>query len=146
MREGGFIGYPTGWLLAVADDADQAATCLKAVTQVAPDAEAVMMEGPDAAARFDGLGRRSGRRAWWRRAMQQLAMDQMPDFLWYEEALRHGRRVIAVRTPNADLRRKVVDALQAAGAHFINYFGSWTTEAISPWRGEEPNVPQIMRR
>jgi hypothetical protein len=70
----------------------------------------------------------------------------MPDFLWYEEALRHGRRVIAVRTPNADLRRKVVDALQAAGAHFINYFGSWTTEAISPWRGEEPNVPQIMRR
>ena len=146
MQEGGFIGYPTGWLLAVADDADTAAAGLEAAKQVAPDAEAVIMEGAEAAARFDGLGRHSGRMAWWRRAMQQLAMDQMPDFLWYEEALRQGRRVIAVHVPSADLRRKVGDSLQRAGAHFINYFGSWTTEAISPWRGDEPNVPQIMRR
>ena len=104
------------------------------------------MAGPDAAARFDGLGRRSGRMAWWRRMMQQLAMDQMPDFLWYEEALRQGRRVVAVRVPQADIRRQVADALDGEGAHFINYFGRWTTEAISAWRGEEPNVPQIMRR
>ena len=75
------------------------------------------MEGPDAAARFDGLGRRSGRMAWWRRAMQQLAMDQMPDFLWYEEALRHGRRVVAVHAPNADLRSKAVAALQLGQGH-----------------------------
>jgi len=146
MQEGGFIGYPTGWLLAVADDADRAAACLTAVEQVAPEAQAVVLEGPDAAARFDGLGRRSGRMAWWRRMMQQLAMDQMPDFLWYEEALRQGRRVVAVHAPEPALRRKAVDALQDVGAHFINYFGRWTTEAISPWRGEEPNVPQIMRR
>jgi len=146
MQEGGFIGYPTGWLLAVVDDADRAAASLTAVKQVAPDAQAVVLEGPDAAARFDGLGRRSGRMAWWRRMMQQLAMDQMPDFLWYEEALRQGRRVVAVHAPEPALRRKAVDALQDVGAHFINYFGRWTTEAISPWRGEEPNVPQIMRR
>jgi len=146
MQEGGFIGYPTGWLLAVADDADRAAACLAAVTGVAPDMPALMLEGPDAAARFDGMGRRSGRMAWWRRAMQQLAMDQMPDFLWYEEALRQGRKVIAVRVPNADSRRKAAAALESGGAHFINYFGRWTTEAIAPWRGEEPNVPQIMRR
>ena len=146
MQDGGFIGYPTGWLLAVADDADQAAACLAALNGVGPDVPVVMLEGPDAAARFDGMGRRSGRMAWWRRAMQQLAMDQMPDFLWYEEALRHGRKVIAVNAPNADLRSKVVAALESGGAHFINYFGSWTTEAIAPWRGAEPNVPQIMRR
>lgn len=146
MQDGGFIGYPTGWLLAVADDAEVAAACLTALKRVAPDAQAVILEGADAAARFDGLGRRSGRMAWWRRTMQQLAMDQMPDFLWYEEALRQGRRVVAVRAPKADLRSTVVVALQLAGAHFINYFGRWTTEAISPWRGEEPNVPQIMRR
>ncbi len=146
MQDGGFIGYPTGWLLAVADDADQAAACLAAVNGVGPDVPVVTLEGPDAAARFDGMGRRSGRMAWWRRAMQQLAMDQMPDFLWYEEALRHGRKVIAVNAPNADLRSKVVAALESGGAHFINYFGSWTTEAIAPWRGAEPNVPQIMRR
>ncbi len=146
MQEGGFIGYPTGWLLAVADDADAAAACLAALKRVAPEAQVVVMEGPDAAARFDGLGRRSGRMAWWRRAMQQLAMDQMPDFLWYEEALRHGRRVIAVHAPETGLRSKAVAALQPAGAHFINDFGTWTTEAISSWRGEEPNVPQIMRR
>jgi hypothetical protein len=146
MQEGGFIGYPTGWLLAVSDDADQAKAGLDAVKRDCPDAEAVVMEGPEAAARFDGMGRRSGRLAWWRRAMQQLAMDQMPDFLWYEEALRQGRKVVAVHAPNADVRSRAVTALQSAGAHFINYFGSWTTEAIAPWRGEEPNVPQIMRR
>ena len=128
MQEGGFIGYPTGWLLAVADDADIATACLEAVRRVAPDAEALVLEGTDAAARFDGLGRRSGRMAWWRRAMQQLAMDQMPDFLWYEEALRQGRRVVAVRVANSDLRSKAVAALEPAGAHFINYFGRWTTE------------------
>ena len=89
----------------------------------------MILEGADAAARFDGLGRRSGRMAWWRRTMQQLAMDQMPDFLWYEEALRQGRPVVAVRAPKADLRSTAVAALQSAGAHFINYFGSWTTEA-----------------
>ena len=146
MQEGGFIGYPTGWLLAVADDADAAAACLVALKQVAPEVEAVILEGADAAARCDGLGRRSGRMAWWRRAMQQLAMDQMPDFLWYEEALRHGRRVIGVHAPKPGLRSKAVVALQSTGAHFINYFRTWTTEAISSWRGEEPNVPQIMRR
>jgi hypothetical protein len=146
MEEGGFIGYPTDWLLAVADDAEVATACLEAVRRAAPDAEAAVLEGTDAAERFDGLGRRSGRVAWWRRAMQQLAMDQMPDFLWYEEALRQGRRVVAVRAANSDLRRKVVQQLESAGAHFINFFGRWTTEAISTWRGEEPNVPQIMRR
>ena len=146
MREEGFIGYPTGWLLAVADDVDLASACIAAVKQVAPDAQAAVLEGPDAAARFDGLGRRSGRLAWWRRMVQLLAMDQGPDFLWYEEALRQGRRVVAVHAPQPALRRKVADALQDAGAHFINYFGRWTTEAISPWRGEEPDVPEIMRR
>ena len=145
MREGGFIGYPTGWLLAVFDDPRQAAGLADALTSSADGPEVTVLQGPEAAARFDGLGTGSGR-AWWRRAFQQLAMDQMPDFLWYEEAVKRGAAVLAVRAPDRESRALLVARLRESGAHFINYFGSWATESIIPWRGEEPDVPQVMRR
>jgi hypothetical protein len=73
-------------------------------------------------------------------------MDQMPDFLWYEEAIKGGAAVLAVRAPDRHQRVSLVARLRAAGAHFVNYFGSWATESIIPWRGDEPDVPQLMRR
>lgn len=145
MREGGFIGYPTGWLLAVFDDPQQASAVADALSADSNSPDVAVLRGPEAAARFDGLGRGSGL-AGWRRALQQLAMDQMPDFLWYEEAIKRGAVVLAVRAPDRAHRASLVPLLQTAGAHFINYFGSWATESISPWRGEEPDVPQVLRR
>jgi hypothetical protein len=145
MRGGGFIGYPTGWLLAVSNG-QLSAEKLERLKAEVSGAELTVLNGAEAADRFDGLGRTSGRRAWWRRAMQQLSMDQMPDFLWYEEALRRGDTVVAIRATDSGVRRRAAAALAQAGGHFINYFGSWSTEAIAPWRGPEPPVPQIMRR
>jgi len=145
MREGGFIGYPTGWLLAVFDDPQQAVAMADALATSADAPEMAVLQGPQAAARFDGLGRGGGL-AGWRRALQQLAMDQMPDFLWYEEAVKRGAAVLAVRAPDRAYRALLVPRLRQAGAHFINYFGSWATESITPWRGDEPDVPQVMRR
>jgi hypothetical protein len=72
-------------------------------------------------------------------------MDQMPDFLMYEVALREGRAVLGVR-PSDDRRAAVIKLLWGHGAHFINRFGTWATEEISAWRGPMPEVPPLMRR
>jgi hypothetical protein len=146
VRESGFIGYPTGWLLAVFDDPQQAGRVADSLSGEADAPQVMLLQGAEGAARLDGLGRLSGRRAWWRRAFQQLAMDQMPDFLWYEKAVRRGGAVLGVRVPDRERREAFVRQLRSEGAHFLNYFGSWATESISPWRGEEPDVPQILRR
>ena len=37
-------------------------------------------------------------------------------------------------------------AVGALAAHFINRFGAWATEEISPWRGTMPDLPQHMQR
>jgi hypothetical protein len=141
-----FIGYPSGWILGVVDDAPKADGLedeLEA-TGIGAD-DRVVLAGPDAARRLDGLGASSGFVARLRRAGQYLAMDQMPDFLMYEVALREGRAVIGVRPPDAQ-RAAVVEAMKRHGAHFINRFGTWSTEEVLPWRGPMPDIPQLMRR
>ena len=141
-----FIGYPTGWILGVVDDrsdadrltADLAATGLG-------DGDLMVLAGAEDARRLDGLGRESGILARVHRITQYLAMDQMPDFLMYEVALREGRVVVGVRPADAQ-RAAVVSVLKGHRAHFINRFGAWSTEEVLPWRGPMPDVPQLMRR
>ena len=141
-----FIGYPGGWILGVVDD-PAAANGLDRDLDAAGIGvdDRLVLAGADAARRLDGLGTSSGFVARLRRAGQYLAMDQMPDFLMYEVALREGRAVIAVRPPDAR-RAAVVDAMKRHSAHFINRFGTWSTEEVLPWRGPMPDIPQLMRR
>jgi hypothetical protein len=42
--------------------------------------------------------------------------------------------------------RRAVETLRRTGAHFINYFGRFTTEEFERWRGTEPELPGFMRR
>ena len=144
---GALISYPTGWTLAVLDDpseADAAAVELQADDVVADDL--IVMAGDGAAAGIERLGAGSGATARFRRAMQFLAMDQLPDFHVYELALEQGRAIVAVRIGEPDERRRAVDLLRRHGAHFVNRFGTWATEEIVPWRGTMPQVPQHMQR
>jgi hypothetical protein len=141
-----FIGYPTGWILAVFDEsgaAERAAAGLRAAG--VSDDDLMLLVGADAARRLDGLGTSSGLVARLRRLTQFLAMDQMPDFLMYEVALREGRAVLGVR-PADKGRSRVIEILRGDGAHFINRFGNWATEEISAWRGPMPDIPPLMRR
>ena len=143
---GSFIGYPTGWILGVIDDPSDAADVESdlAASGIGPD-DRMILTGAQSARRLDGLGSQSGFLARMRRATQYLAMDQMPDFLMYEVALREGRAVVGVR-PNDTDRSAAVDVLKRHGAHFINRFGAWSTEEVLPWRGPMPEIPQLMRR
>ena len=143
---GQFIGYPTGWVLGVIDDpADaQKLEAELAAAAIGSD-DRMVLTGADGARRLDGLGSNSGFVARMRRATQFLAMDQMPDFLMYEVALREGRAVIGIR-PSDSERSAAIEVLRRHGAHFINRFGAWSTEEVLPWRGPMPEIPQLMRR
>jgi hypothetical protein len=139
-----FIGYPAGKVLAVFDRAADAARAIAAVaTPRAADVE--RFDGPSDADRFDATGQRHGRVARVLRTVQFSLMDQLPALAWYEAALREGKSVVAVRTRNRAGTIKVVEALRAAGGHFINHFGRAATEEFVRWQGPEPNVPSLMK-
>ncbi len=80
------------------------------------------------------------------RAFQFLSMDQLPDFLVYERAIEDGRAVVAVRVADRKRIGAVRPVLERYGAHFMNYFGRLSTEEVSLWRGDEPEIPDVLRR
>ncbi len=142
-----FIKYPTGRLYAVLDEPAAGGRAVEALVAAGIAADRVeVLRGDTAADAFDGTGTRHGPLARVRRTLEFTLMDQMPDFAWYEAAIRDGRTVIAVRPGGASQRRKAVDALTGLGGHFINYFGRFATEEIARWRGAEPAVPDYLRR
>jgi len=141
------IRYPTGWLLAVVDDADTAAQAAAAVTAAGIDpADVRVLSGADGRTAFAELGASTSPLARIIRGVQFMSMDQMPDLPAYEKGIEEGRTVIAVRPKGRPALLKAKDALAANGAHFQNYFGRFMTEEFSRWRGTEPDLPDHLRR
>lgn len=144
---GRFIGYPSGWLLAVIDDPANAAAAARDLAGAGvAEADVIVLTGAEDARRLDGLGTSSGLVARVRRATQFMTMDQMPDFLLYELAAESGRSVVGVRSRAHIERDALLAILRGHGAHFINRFGSWTTEEIAHWSGPHPQIPHYMHR
>jgi len=141
-----FIGYPVGRVLAVFDRSGDADRAIDAFASIGGGAAAIeRFHGSADADRFDATGRRHGPVARVLRTVQFSLMDQLPAMAWYEAALREGRTVVAVRTRNRAATLRAVEALKAAGGHFINHFGRAATEEFGRWRGPEPNVPSLMK-
>jgi hypothetical protein len=142
-----FIKYPRGRLYAVIDDPGAGAPAAGALVAAGIGPSRVeILRGDTAADSFDGTGARHGLLARIRRALEFTLMDQMPDFAWYEAAIREGRTVVSVRTNDRGVVRRAAEVLLDRGAHFVNYFGRFATEEIAPWRGPEPRVPDYLRR
>jgi hypothetical protein len=140
------IGYPTGWTLAVFDDAEAAAAAARALeSEGVPRDDLVVLAGT-AGEGLDRLGSSSGIGARVRRAMQFMTMDQLPDLHVYELALERAQAVVGVRLADEHHRRAAIATIQRHGGHFINRFGAWATEEIAPWRGPMPDLPQHMQR
>ena len=141
------ITYPTQRLLAVIDDparAREAATALGAAGVAPGDVE--VLAGTDGRAQLAALGSRPNPLSRLVRAFQFLSMDQLPDFLVYERAIDDGRAVVAVRVTSRGRIATLRPILERFGAHFMNYFGRLSTEEISLWRGDEPTIPDVLRR
>ena len=149
IQDGRFIGYPVDRMLAAFDDA---ARCSRGGRRAARRRAAPIGTSRSSAARRAPIGstaaaRRTGRSPRLRRLVSFTVMDQLPDFAWYEHAVR--RRRGGPHGPGP--RRRGEDEPPRArfaptGAHFINYYGRFATEELERWRGPEPDIPSLMRR
>ena len=140
------ITYPTSRLLGVIDRSEDATVAVQALL-AARGADAVdLLAGEEGLDRLGRMGPKPGPFSRVVRAFQFMSMDQTPDFLVYERALLDGRAVIAVKVSERDRMRAAAAVLTRAGAHFLNYFGRYMTEEVTLWRGEEPPIPDALRR
>ncbi|HJP89880.1 MAG TPA: hypothetical protein VJ850_12665 [Candidatus Limnocylindrales bacterium] len=141
-----FIGYPNRQLLGVFDSDASADRAVEALLAAGAPAKGIQrFSGPADAVRFDATGERHGIAARIRRIVQFSLMDQLPAMAWYEAALQQGRTVVAVHTTNSAETKRAVEAMKAAGGHFINRFGRLATEEFARWQGPEPPVASLMK-
>ena len=144
---GRFIAYPNRAVVAVVNDPSAAAAAARDLEAAGFEAGAItVLEGPQGAARIDGMGRAHGLGSRLRRLLAFTVMDQLPDFVLYERALREGRSVLIVRAPGDADKRRAHEILRARGGHFANYYGRFATEELDLWRGPEPDIPDVLRR
>jgi hypothetical protein len=140
------ITYPTSRLLGVVDRPEDAPGVVQALL-AAGGADAVdLLVGEEGLDRLGRMGPKPGPLSRVVRAFQFMTMDQTPDFLVYERALLDGRAVIAVKVSGRERMRAAAAVLTREGAHFLNYFGRYMTEEVTLWRGEEPPIPDSLRR
>ena len=141
------IRYPSRQVLTVIDESPAA---LAAATDLrsagVADDRIVVLEGAEAADRMDGMGGSHGLRGRLRRLTEFTVMDQLPDFVLYERALRDGRTVLAVGARGDADKRLVHEIVRRHGGHFTNYYGRFATEELDLWRGPEPDMPGVLRR
>ena len=141
------LTYPTDHLLGVIDDAARAAEAASVlIANGFRPGDVTILRGEEG---MERLAPSEGVRGIWTklvRAVQYTTMDQMPDFPAYVAALKDGRVVVAV---HARSRRRLLlarDILERHGAHFLNFFGRYSTEEFSRWRGPELPLPDYLRR
>lgn len=142
-----FLGSARGRLLAVLDTDAAAEAAIRALEASRIPIERIeIFKGDEGAAAFDSSGGRHGPGARLLRMLQFTLMDQMPDFAYYEAAARGGRSVVSVRVRGEAEMRRAVETIRQHRGHFINHFGTFTTEEFERWHGEEPVLPGFMRR
>ena len=141
------ITYPTNRLLGVVDDPALAQSIARDLAAVGFAGDAVdVLVGDAGLDRLARLGARPSPLSRIVRVFQFMSMDQTPDFLVYERALLDGRAVVAVRAGGRDAMLPASDVLQRHGAHFLNWFGRFMTEELTLWKGDEPSIPDALRR
>jgi hypothetical protein len=141
------IGYPTNRLLMVIDDPHRAREAMRELAAAGLGSDRVtLLVGERGVDELRRLGGARGFLARLVRMFQFMSMDQMPDFVMYEAALREGRDVIAIRPRNREQMLAARDIVARYGGHFANWFGRFSTEEVSPWQGPEPDIPAYLRR
>jgi hypothetical protein len=125
------LSYPTDKLVAIID--------------VMPDAEQARQELLEAGFAPDAIGLLHGTAAA-ERAVHYTDLDPFPHLtrllhvhsieheqaVVYEQALRQDQSVIAVHAPKAQDRERALGIMEAHNAHYINFYGKWTIEALKP--------------
>lgn len=125
-----FIADPTGHLIAILDEASAAVEAERALA-AAGLTEINVYRGADGVESIDASGSEHGAAGSLIRGIQQ-AFSNKDNLAEYEDAVRRGRTVIAVKADDDDLRDRAGDILDQHGAHTVNYFGQAVVRTIKP--------------
>ena len=141
------ITYPTNRLLGVIDDPDATPGAVDALVAAGFALDTVVvLAGETGRDRLGRLGHDPNGLSRVVRMFQFFLMDQTPDFLVYEAALLDGRAVVAVSVGARERMLTASGILARHGGHFLNHFGRFATEEVTLWKGEEPAIPDALRR
>ena len=141
------ITYPTNRLLAVIDDPGATPGAVDALVAAGFARDGVVvLAGEDGRDRLGRLGHDPNALSRVVRLFQFFLMDQTPDFLVYEAAILDGRSVVAVTVGAREPMLTASKVLVRHGGHFLNHFGRLATEEVTLWKGEEPAIPDALRR
>ena len=125
------LSYPTDKLIGIID--------------ATPDAERAQQDLLGAGFAPDAIGVQHGTRAA-ERTVHYTDLDPFPHLarllhvhsieheqaVVYEQALHQGPSVIAIHAPKAEDRQRALGILEAHNAHYVNFYGKWTIEALKP--------------
>jgi hypothetical protein len=125
-----FIADPTGNLVAIIDGGDDAVSAEKDLVD-AGFSEVHVYRGVDGAQTIDSTGTEHGPFGEVIRGVQQLFTNK-DNLAEYEQAVREGHTVIAVKVDDGDARDRADDILERHGAHAVNHFGAAVVRTIKP--------------
>jgi len=125
-----FIADPTGHLIAILDETREADQAERDLSE-AGFSEVHVYRGADGVETIDSSGSEHGATGGLVRLLQQ-AYTNKDNLAEYEEAVRRGHIVIAVKVDDDDLRDRADDILESHGAHTVNHFSKAVVRTIKP--------------
>ena len=127
------VHYPTNHVVAVVDTPEQLTAAVNALKRAGfPESEVVVGCGQDVADAVHASTGRSGLAGLAIRVAQRLGASTEETELKdrYEEALRDGKIVVSVLTPDGERKERAAEILGEHGARVVNFFGRFAIEGM----------------
>ena len=134
---GDFITYPTGRVVGTVADAGQTSAAIESLLQAGIERKAIeVLHGETGIHRLDPTGAEHGFLAKLQRTVIRLAgpAEEYTYLRHHVEDLRAGRYLLMVLTSNPESRDLVARILNAHGAAFIGFFGTWAWSSLDAAR------------
>jgi hypothetical protein len=125
-----FLADPTGHLVAVVDDHSDA-EAIEEELRAASFEQVHVYRGRGGAETIDSSGADHGVSGGLVRGVQQ-AFSNKDNLAEYEQAVRKGSTVIAVRVEDDAARDRAIEILERHSAHDMNHFGAAVVRTITP--------------
>ncbi len=127
------LHYPTNHVVAIVDTPERVSAALTALADAGfSESEIVIGCGREVADALDASTGRTGLANLLIRIAERLGVSHNEMRLKdrYEEALRDGKIVVSVLAPDGERKERAAELLAEHGAHFINFLGRFSIEAI----------------
>jgi hypothetical protein len=142
-QESNFISYPTNRVVGTIADAESARLAIEALLQAGVDREDIeILHGEEDLRRLDPNGTSHGFMAQFQRTLIRLAgpVEESAYLRRHVEDVRAGRFVIMVLAKDQDRRDLVAGILNAHGAEFMGFYGTWAWKSMSGGSVERTDV------